>query len=151
MPPSWSFLRASAPLTRCATPAPFAGNIHAMPASPIRARLDNSWFVTAAKSPLKAGCAFGGVCEAKSLTGATRGNSAGVATYETRFNDFKELGSKLANLKPGLANVCSSLFYCEGLSCEVHLINCLRVALNFSQGQVSANRCNLMCGAARFR
>lgn len=78
-------------------------------------------------------------------------SSAGVATYEKHFNAFKELGSKLANLKPGLANVCSPLFYCEGLSCEVHLINCLRVALNFSQGQVSANRCNLMCGAARFR
>ena len=75
---------------------------------------------------------------------------AGVTTYETHFNAFKQLGSKLANLKPGLANVCSPLFYCEGLCCEVHLINCLRIALNFSQGQVSANRCNLMRRPACF-
>jgi hypothetical protein len=57
----------------------------------------------------------------------------------------------LANLKPRLANVCSPLFYCESLSRELRLINRLCVALNFSQGQVSTNRCNLMCGAARFR
>ena len=83
--------------------------------------------------------------------GVQGSNPCGLTTLDTQINTFKDLGSELANLSPRLANVCSPLFYCEGLSCEVHLINCLRVALNFSQGQVSANRCNLMCGAARFR
>ena len=78
-------------------------------------------------------------------------NPAGVATYKTRFNAFNELGLKLANLSPRLANVCSPLFYCEGLSRQLRLINRLCVALNFSQGQVSATGCNLMCRAARFR
>ena len=50
-------------------------------------------------------------------------SSAGVTTYEMRFNAFKELGSKLANLSPRLANVCSPLFYCEGLSRQLRLIN----------------------------
>ena len=50
-------------------------------------------------------------------------NPAGVTTYEMRFNAFKELGSKLANLSPRLSNVCSPLFYCEGLSRQLRLIN----------------------------
>src|SRR5215472_8018638 len=60
------------------------------------------------------------------------------------------LRSKLANLGVRLANVCSPLFFVEGLSREPRLVSSLRITLNLPQAGVAANSCDLMGRAAGF-
>jgi hypothetical protein len=64
--------------------------------------LDNSWFVRAAKSPLKPDFAFDGVCKAKSLFDATRGKSDAFASLRHVFLSSDRLFSADVELFCGI-------------------------------------------------
>jgi len=93
--------------------------------------LDNSWFVRAAKSPLKPDCAFGGVCKAKSLINATRGNSAEVTSTQDRFR------SRIAREKGRPAAKCVSAAAAGRLRGLLH---------RGVQGVVRRRTCCSLCG-----
>ena len=77
-------------------------------------------------------------------------NPAGVTTLNTQLSTFKDLGTKLANPKPRLANVCSPLFSFERLSRKAGLVYRLRVPLDLTQGRMTAYGGDLVCRASRF-
>ncbi len=83
--------------------------------------------------------------------GVQGSNPCGLTTFQSRLNTFKGLCTKLANLSPRLANVCSLLFFPEGLAREFCLIGRLRVSLDFSQALMTADRRDLMLCASGFR
>src|SRR5262249_26903904 len=60
-------------------------------------------------------------------------SSAWVRPYKCCSCILKYLRSKLANLGVRLANVCSPLFFVEGLSREPRLVSSLRITLNLPQ------------------
>jgi hypothetical protein len=101
----------------------------------------------------KAGIANGpvaqGIEQQPSKLKVAGSNPAGVATYKTHPSTSKHLGTKLANQTSRLANVCSPLFFVEGLPRKAHLIGCLGVSLHLAQTNVAADCCDLVGRTSR--